>query len=131
MPASAVPHEVLGRGAAVSTRAREALRGVCAGLPAGLSEPQIWVEVVPEELDRHGRTLDAGEAASRMFASGHAAAPSECLPSGSRREGSSANTGPLAEIAGEPGASLEGLTPKGNAVEFGNFGFWRAAVDGG
>ena len=56
---------VLKRVAEDEARALEALPGVSSVVSTGLIEPQIWVEVEPEELDRHGLTLDAVEAAIR------------------------------------------------------------------
>ena len=56
---------VLKRVAEDEARALEALPGVSSVVSTGLIEPQIWVEVEPEELDRHGLTLDVVEAAIR------------------------------------------------------------------
>ena len=50
---------VLKRVAEEEARALEALPGVSSVVSTGLIEPQIWVEVVPEEMERHGLTLDA------------------------------------------------------------------------
>jgi multidrug efflux pump subunit AcrB len=49
---------VLKRVAEEEARALEALPGVSSVVSTGLIEPQIWVEVVPDELERHGLTMD-------------------------------------------------------------------------
>ena len=54
---------VLKRVAEEHARAMESLPGVASVVSTGQLEPRIWVEVVPDELERHGLTIDAVGAA--------------------------------------------------------------------
>ncbi|MEM9380219.1 MAG: efflux RND transporter permease subunit, partial [Planctomycetota bacterium] len=54
---------VLKRVAEEHARGIEALPGVASVVSTGQLEPRIWVEVLPDELERHGLTIDAVGAA--------------------------------------------------------------------
>ncbi|MEM6568772.1 MAG: efflux RND transporter permease subunit [Planctomycetota bacterium] len=54
---------VLKRVAEEHARAMESLPGVASVVSTGQLEPRIWVEVLPDELERHGLTIDAVGAA--------------------------------------------------------------------